>query len=121
MIIRMIFAGLFSAALGACVMTPDPQDAVLANTEADNMAALESALSAALGRANIKLGAGDLTAGSTVTVLPPPRGPLEMNSPAMPVHFTLMTDGNNCWLYRTDTDERFDAPGLACNALPSTE
>ncbi len=94
--------------------SPIQTPATLADTNEANIAALKSALADAMGRANIKLGANGDAPTTQVTVLPPPRGKHEMNSPAMPTHFDIVTDGIECSLIQQDTGEIFPAPGVAC-------
>lgn len=121
MLTRIFLAGLLSASLGACMSHSPQSPGVLTDTGAANITALKTALSEAVGRANIKLGAGDLDTATRVTVLPPPRGKYEMNSPAMPLHFEIVTDGADCWLVQQDTRQRFEAPGLSCKSSDAGE
>ncbi len=113
-----LLACLSIASLGACVSQPEPPTpATLTDTSDENIVALTSALAIAMGRANIKLGAMKDAPATQVTVLPPPRGKYEMNSPALPTHFDILTNGRECWLIQQETGERFEAPGLKCTAM----
>lgn len=109
------FAAATLISLGACVSNPAPnQPATLGEMDDANTAALKAALANAMGRANIKLGPTGEPPVTHVTVLPPPRGEYEMNSPVLPTHFNIITDGTDCWLEKQDTGEIFPAPDVTC-------
>ncbi len=111
----MAIAGLF---LTACQTAQQgAQPAVLISQDEMSMAALKATLSEAMGRASIELGAGDLTEVSTVAVLPPPLGPHEMNSPAMPELFDLMMQDGNCLLIHRKTGNTHPLDGVACRTV----
>lgn len=116
-----IFASLIIVALGACVSQSQQTPATLTQMDDANVAALKSALADAMGRANFKLGANGDVPATQVTVLPPPRGEYEMNSPALPTHFDIVTNGTECWLIQQDTGEAFPAPGVRCKTLPTEQ
>lgn len=109
-----LLAGLAAA---ACNHGPAARPAVLESSDADTMARLKSALGDAVGRSNIELGAGDPTQQPAVTVLPPPLGQFETNSPAAPTHFDLILDGATCYAVHRETGQRWPLEGIACRAV----
>ncbi|MCA8902272.1 MAG: hypothetical protein KDA53_13605 [Hyphomonas sp.] len=117
---RRLLAGLAAGTAlltGAACQTHDPMTpARLETTDTENVAALESALAAAMGRAKVEIGVADLAVATRVSVMPPPLGEYETHSVAMPVQFDIMLEDGACALVRVDTGERFAAPGLACIA-----
>ena len=105
--------------LAACQMTQPAVPAVMTDTSETSMAALKSTLGTAMQTASVNLGPGDLTQTSTITVLPPRPGPLEGNSPALPVQFTLMIENGDCILVRADTGESYAHSAVPCK--PATQ
>lgn len=93
------------------------QTATLQSADTANIAALKSALATAMGKAHVEIMDADLTAISTVSVLPPKPGPLETHSLATPTLFDLISDGDTCLIVRRDTAQQFAAPGLRCRPL----
>ncbi len=113
---------LFAAGLpGACQMTDAPVPAVLADDDAQTLAALRSALSKAVGRARIELGAGDPTRLSTVSVLPPRPVAPDDRSPAMPDLFDLVIRDGSCYAVHRDTGDTYELEGVACVPAPQAE
>lgn len=105
---RHILAAGSLAMASACQLTPkDAVPAVLADDSPETMTTLKSTLAEAMGRANIELGAGDPTQSSTISVLPPPLGPMETASTAMPTVFTLMMEGDTCMAVHSETGEKY--------------
>lgn len=113
MIARYAVLGLaFAPMVCACQTLPAGRATV--NLEApETRAVVMSVLARAVHRAHIELGPADADA-SVITVLPPPLGPLETNSPAMPVRFGIETHNGVCRAVRQDTKEAFDLPGISC-------
>lgn len=112
---RAAALALFAAGLpGACQMSEDPIPAVLADDDEATLTALKSVLSDAVGRAGIRLGAGDPTAVSTVSVLP--RRPVAPNdrSPAMPELFDLVLRGDTCYAVHRETGAAHELQGISC-------
>lgn len=103
--------------LSACQTPGSPSPAVLENSNEDNLAALRKGLAKAMGRANVALGPDDPTRNSSITVLPPPPGPSEDRSLAMPTYFDLMLVNNECVLAARESGDHFPLPGVACRKL----
>ena len=112
-ILMMAFAPL-AAIITSCATTDDAVPAVLSNARADNMAALERALSDYLGRANIDFGAGDPTTMSSVSVLPRRLTENEGNSPARPDIFDLFLTGSSCFAVHRKTGTQLALDGVSC-------
>lgn len=87
--------------------------AVVDLTDARTRAQVAEALGKAVGRAHVELGPSD---GTVVTVLPPPIGPYETNSPAMPIRFDIEKRGDTCVAVRHDTGKAIALPGVSCRA-----
>lgn len=100
----------------ACATGAAAGPARLADTREDNVRALTIALGEALGRAKVELGAADLSAATTIPVLPPPLSPLETRSLAAPVLFDLEIEDGGCRAVRRDTAEVFPLTGVRCRA-----
>lgn len=113
-LIAAALAGLFAAACQTgTAMTP----ATLEDADDATLARVKETLSTAMGRANIKLADGDLTERTSVSVLPPPLGPNETNSPAMPTVFDIATNGSDCFLIHRETGERYRLEDVSCVAV----
>jgi hypothetical protein len=87
-----------AGALQGCIHASTPQPAVLVEADAKTLNTLRTVLAAALGRGQVVLGPEDLTTTSRFSVLPPPLGPLETRSVAIPTSFVLMTRGGLCFV-----------------------
>lgn len=118
MVVRIILSSLTAITLGACQHVDEAVvPATLADDGADSIAALKTGLAAAMERAQIELGAGDLTTSSTVSVLPPPPTTHETRSPAMPTTFTLYVRGDACFAVQEGSETEVALPGVTCRPL----
>ncbi len=92
------------------------QAATIDLSVADTRVALSAALAKALNRGRVELGvtASDLT--STVTVLPPPLGPHETHSTAIPIRFDIIRRKGKCLALRADDGSVHDLTGVQCEA-----
>jgi hypothetical protein len=119
--IRTGIAGIV-VGLAACVglsacRTPKVSElrpALLADATPATLQTLDRVLFEATRQGPAKRGPGDPTRESVVTALPPPPGPYEGNSPAMPRYFDIVTDGATCYLRDRKTGEAHRLPGVAC-------
>lgn len=100
------------AGVGACQSSPQP--ATLVDASPETLSALTGVLAAAVDRAQVQLGPGDLTKESVISVLPPRPGPLEGNSPAMPTIFDIVLVEGECFVQERQSGERFPLTGIAC-------
>jgi hypothetical protein len=91
----------------AAVLLDDSQQAIVA---------IQSTLEPVLQQGRVNLGPSDLTRDSVITVLPPPPGPYEGNSPAMPRYFELVTDGKHCFLRERGERALHSLAGVNCRA-----
>ncbi len=107
----VVLAGLMPV-VSACQTLPSGRATVTLEAP-ETRAAVISVLARAVHRAHIELGPSDGATG-TLTVLPPPLGPQEMNSPAMPIRFEIELKAGRCRAVRQDTREAFDLPGVKC-------
>jgi len=101
----------------ACQSTPQQAvPAVLTDRGPETMDTLKATLASAMGKAQVELGAGDPTTTSAITVLPPPLGPMETASTAMPTQFNLMMRGDTCMVVHGETGEEHPMD-LPCRPL----
>lgn len=105
---------ILSALVPLAACQSDPQLATLTDGSPETIEALSLVLASAAGRARVQLGPGDVTKQPTVSVLPPPPGPLEGNSPAMPALFDIVLMDGDCYLRAQDGEEMFLLTGLGC-------
>ena len=116
--IRISALALAVTVLAACQHNgDDPVPAVLDDMSDATMQSLKSALAASLNKTGVRLADADLTQTSLVTVVPPPPGPLETRSTALPIEYRLLLAGDTCYGERSSTGERIDLPGVSCRAL----
>jgi hypothetical protein len=106
------------AGLSACQGTPKP--AVLTNASPETMEIVTGVLAAAVDRAQIELGAGDLTQDTFVSVLPPPPGPLEGNSPALPAVFDIILMDGDCYVQDRATGTMYPLNGVECRSASAS-
>lgn len=106
------------AGLAACQTAPSP--AVLTDASPETMATVTSVLAAAVGRAQIELGAGDPTREAVISVLPRRPGPMEGNSPAVPALFDIVLMDGDCYVQERATGEMFFLTGIECRSAPAT-
>jgi len=119
---RAMFCSLtLGAILAACASSPDPTPAVLVSADAETMSRVKATLSEATGRARIRLGAGDPTQSSVLSVLPPGPTRLEGNSPALPEVFGIVRTANGCALQRMKDGALFRLDGVACKIRKSED
>ncbi|MGZ3297603.1 MAG: hypothetical protein ACXU8O_01200 [Asticcacaulis sp.] len=76
-------------------------------------AAVTAVLAQAVHRRSVELGPTSPDT-AVLTVLPPPPGPYETNSPVMPIRFLIVLEGRKCRAVREDTKDSFDLPGVTC-------
>ena len=103
--------------VGACQHSVEPVPAVLADGSAETLEAVKSEMAAALGRGNVTLGAGDLTKTSTLVIAPPPLGPHETRSTAVPLRYTPQLHGEVCYAVREESNEMLGLTNVSCRAL----
>ena len=104
---------------GACQTSGATRPATLETADEATLARVKAVAAEAVGRAQIRLGEGDLTETSTLTVLPPPLGPNETSSPAMPAVFDIVTNGEDCFLVSQSTGQSYALDGVGCVAAES--
>lgn len=100
--------------VSACQGTPKP--AVLTDASPETMATVTGVLAAAVDRAQIELGAGDPTRDTFVSVLPPPPGPMEGNSPALPAVFDIILMDGDCYVQDRTTGTMYPLTGVECRS-----
>lgn len=114
MVKATVFSGLIAFMLGACQHSATAAPATLADESPATIEALKSALGSAINRANVDLGAGDLSGASTVTVLPPRLTEHETRSPATPIVFSLFVKGDDCYAVQDGSEAKIPLPDVPC-------
>ncbi len=115
--IRSIALGVLIVSLAACQTSSEPRLARLETATPESRAALTRVLAQAVGRAEVQLGPLDLTRQPVISVLPPPLGPLEGASTALPEIFELVMIDRDCYVRRRRDGALFALPGLSCRAI----
>jgi hypothetical protein len=99
----------------ACQALPGADGpAQLVGPEAAARASLVEAAAVLLGRTRIELGAGPVIGVSSVSVLPPPPGPLETRSPAVPEQLSILLRDGQCVLLHPQTGRTVPLAGVRC-------
>lgn len=113
---RYRLAAFLIVALGlsACQTVAGTQPATVDLDDPASRQALESALGRAVGRARVELGPSQSANTSSISVLPPPLGPYETHSMALPITFDIVSDDGHCLAVRRDTKDVYDLPGVTC-------
>jgi hypothetical protein len=113
---RLAASLIVTLALSACQTVAGTQAATVNLDDPATRQALQSALARAVGRGRVELGPSASAHTSSVTVLPPPLGPHETHSMALPVQFDIVSEGGHCLAIRRDTKEVHDLPGVKCRS-----
>ena len=88
--------------------------AVLAEDSPQAKAVLVREMDRIAPRGRVDIVGHDPTKDSVLVVKPFRPSPQEGNSPAVPVHFDLMTDGKACFVRERKTSVVHPLPGVAC-------
>jgi len=116
--VSQLSAAMALFGLASCQNMTAPQPAVLVQNDTESITLIKQALSEYLGRAQINLGAGDLTQQSFVTVLPPRVTAMEGNSVAIPQIYELQYGNGLCYVMDKPVRFAITIRGLACRVLP---
>ncbi len=110
---------LMTLGLASCQSLPATADVAATINLADpaTRSAVTTALAGAVGRAHVELGPTDADDATTLTVLPPPPGPLETHSLALPTRFDIVAHGGQCLAVRHDTGASWPLPGVSCKPV----
>lgn len=111
-----LLAACAAVTVAACQTPRDPQlrPAVLADATPATLQTLDRVLLKATKEGRGQRGPGDPTRDPVIAVLPPPPGPYEGNSPALPTYFDIVTDGSRCFVRERQTGVAHPLPGVAC-------
>jgi hypothetical protein len=91
--------------------------AVLAEDDLHAQSRIRSAIERELGRSPVAFGPSDPDQPSRFAALPPPPGPLEDRSLALPTMFRLELRGDRCGLVREDAGTWIPLEGVRCLAV----
>lgn len=114
MVARPRIPALALLLLGACQHQSQLAPAQLVEAPADTVQHIKAELARAVGRAEIELGAGDLTGASTLTVLPPRLASTETRSTAVPTVFDVFIRGEACLAVQRGTEIEISLPDGSC-------
>ena len=117
--LSVLLTATLATATAACQTGSGRVPATLVNPDEATLSNVKQVLSEALDRAQIRLGPGDLANTTTLSVLPPPLGEHETNSPARPSLFDILTNGKDCYLVSQDTGDSYRLDGISCQPAPS--
>lgn len=109
---RIVAAVAGALMLGACQTRMIP--AALDPANADNIEKARAAMAEAMGQGRLELGPVDPDAPTEIYVLPPPLGPLETHSVALPERFEVMMQGEACFAVAPETGTAHRLEGVAC-------
>ncbi|MDV6329898.1 hypothetical protein [Asticcacaulis sp. 201] len=113
-VIAVAIAGALMGGCQSVAAAGSSEPATVNMDDAQTRAAVTAVLAKALRRAHVELGPGASAQTQTVSVLPPPPGPYETHSMAMPVLFDIVKAGGTCRAVRRDTQAAYDLSGVAC-------
>lgn len=100
----------------ACLSVPEDTPARLASIDAGTMNTIASILKQEIGSQNVTLGPQAMEA-TTITVLPPPLGPHETRSVAVPEVYDIIRRKGVCTLIRRGTGSVIVLSGVECVQL----
>lgn len=115
--IKKLFSLAAIVSFGACQHQAQPLPAVLSDGSEETLNLLRSDMAAALDRARIEFGAGDLTQSSVFVIVPPPLGPNETRSTVTPERYRLEIQGQTCFAAHEKSDARIELQNTPCRAL----
>lgn len=115
--IRKLSALLAIVSLGACQHQVQSVPAVLLDGSDETLSHLKAELATALDRARVDLGSGDLTQTSVFAIAPPPLGPNETRSTALPERYQLEIEGGRCFAVSESSEVRIELQTVRCRAL----
>lgn len=118
-LIFSVVGGMMSLFSAGCATADTPQQARLTSADAQSMTRVRAALATIIGRTRFELGPEDLTTSSTITVLPPPLGPMDTRSMAVPIVFDIVMIGQSCALVARDTKRTYPMDNVACTPITS--
>ncbi len=113
-VVRMAAAAMAAAVLlGAC-QTKSMTPAVLVAPDAGTLERVKAAMREATGQVRLELGPVDPASPTAIFVLPPPLGPLETRSLAVPARYEVMMQGEDCYAVDPETGTAHRLAGVAC-------
>ena len=112
----LLLAACAAVSVAACQTPRDPElrPAVMADAAPSTLQVLDRVLFESTKTGRGTRGPGDPTKDPVVAVLPPPPGPYEGNSTALPVYFEIVTDGNRCFVRERKSGVVHPLPGVSC-------
>lgn len=114
--VTVLSALMVGAAACHTVENGGPRAAVLVADTPEARDAIKTVVLNATRDGQVSFAGSDLAREPVIVVQPPPPGPFEGNSPALPVYFDLMTNGKECFARERRTGTLHPLPGVACRA-----
>jgi hypothetical protein len=112
-------ASLLSVLNFGCATNGVAKPARLTAPNATTIATVRAVLATAIGRPNIALGPEDMATSSSISVLPPPLGPLETRSLVLPKMFDIKVQNGACILVARDDGKVYPLDGVSCSVIGS--
>ena len=114
--VTVLSALMVGAAACHTVENGGPRPAVLVADTPEARDAIKTVVLRATRDGQVSFAGSDLAREPVIVVQPPPPGPFEGNSPALPVYFDLMTIGKECFARERRTGTLHPLTGVACRA-----
>ncbi|ADU14345.1 hypothetical protein [Asticcacaulis excentricus] len=117
---RLVPAGLLCALGLVGCQTMAAGKAVPASVDLSDpqtVSRLKSALAPVIGRAHIEFGPSAASQPTMLSVLPPPLGPLETHSTALPAIFDVVIKDGKCLAVRHDTGAETELKDVTCRPV----
>jgi hypothetical protein len=112
-------ASLLSVLNLGCATNGVAKAARLTAPNATTIAKVRAVLATAIGRPQIELGPEDMAISSSISVLPPPLGPLETRSLVVPKVFDIKLQNGACILVARDDGKVYSLDGVRCSIIGS--
>jgi hypothetical protein len=110
-------ASLISVLTIGCATNSTATAARLTTPNAMTIAKVRAVLATAIGRPRFELGPEDLETSSSISVLPPPLGPLETRSLAVPKVFDIKVQNGACILVAREDGKVYPMDGVGCSVI----
>jgi hypothetical protein len=103
----------------SCATNGTATTARLTTPNAATIIKVRAVLATAIGRPRFELGPEDLETSSSISVLPPPLGPLETRSLVVPKVFDIKVQNGACILVARDDGKVYSLDGVRCSIIGS--
>jgi hypothetical protein len=112
-----LWASLLCVLNLGCATGGVAQPARLTTPDPTSIAKVRAVLATAMGRSQVELGPENMATSSSISVLPPPLGPLETRSLAVPKVFDIKVQNGACMLVARDDGKTYPLDGVKCSVI----